>query len=99
MRKYLFSALVVLCAALSQGVSATPFTIEETPSIAVSSTADSNLAEQIIRHLYEEYDYDYTCLCEQYVNGEMTIEKQISGYLVSFRDGGGILIQILVDGL
>ncbi len=99
MRKYIFSALVVLCAALSQGVMATPLTIEETTSIEASSTVDSDLVEQIIRHLYEEYDYDYTCLCEQYVNGEMTIEKQISGYLVSFRDGGGALIQILIDSL
>lgn len=105
MRKLIFSALVVLCATLNQGLMATPSPIVPNSTINVEMDFISNanpdidpaLVEQIIRYIQQEYDYDYQCLCDQYAKGEMTIEKDIAGYRVSLLDGGGGVIQIIID--
>ncbi len=99
MRKLIFSALVVLCATLNQGLIATPSPIALNSCVEANAEIDAALVEQILRYIQQEYDYDYDCLCDQYANGELTIEKDLAGYVVTLQDGGGALIQVLIESL
>lgn len=69
------------------------------PTISVEeSQISQSLVEQILRQVEQEYGYDFDCLCNQYKEGKVTIDKSSQGYLVTIEDGGA-LIDVLISDL
>ncbi len=98
MRNILFIALVGLCFTFPGEVNATSLNSDSYAEICQSQEAPgSDLVERIFRYMQQELGFDYECLCIQYDEGEITIEKDVSGYLV--RDSGGGLIATLEDNI
>ncbi len=94
MRKIIFTALVAVCAALPTRGIATDLSDIQLQTVTVSAEVDPALVEQIIRYVQVNYGLDYVCLCDQYNDGTMTIDKVAEGYLVTVDDGGGLAILI-----
>lgn len=97
MRKFIFTALIGLGMGIpaSQSLLATPsysLVLQE-----LDQEIDSRLVEQILRAAEQSSEYDYNCLCDMYINGDLTISKVVEGYLVSISDGEGGVGQILID--
>lgn len=94
MRNILFIALVGLCFAFPGEVNATSLnSVSQTTIDQSQEGPSSELVEQIFRYMQQELGFDYSCLCSQYSKGQITIEKNSSGYLV--RDsGGGVILSI-----
>lgn len=96
MRNLLFIALIGLCFAFPGEVNATSLNSTSQTAFCQSPEGPSaELVERIFRYMQQELGFDYECLCSQYDKGEITIEKDASGYLV--RDSGGALIATLED--
>jgi|GEM_PF-3785207 len=92
-------ALGVLCLALP-GIASTSTTISPaTPIEYVSQEISAELLGSIFRYLQQHYDYNYECLCDQYKQGEISVEVTSQGYLVSIMttEGGMETILIIAD--
>lgn len=93
MRKLFLTALLGVCFAFPGLAKATivndSFSFELNES---QDAPDQELVERILRHIQQEFGGDIECLCEQYANGEITIEKDGDRYLV--KAGGGLIWSI-----
>ena len=97
MRNIFFIALVALCFAFPGKAEANTTSSSFQTVFMDQGEMDPALVEAILRAVQVEYGYDYACLCEQYQNGELTIEKNGEGYLVSLVDGS-LTVSIILDG-
>ncbi len=97
MRKILFIALVALCFTFPGKVDANPTPL--TPQLIENAQGeiDPALVETILRYIQVEYDYDYSCLCSLYQNGNILIEKSPQGYAVTIDDGGIATTLVMED--
>ncbi len=98
MRNLLLIALFALCFAFQGTAEATTPNLVLLENVEEAGEIDPALVEAILRHIQQEYDYDYECLCSQLENGYLTIKKNSSGYLVLLEDGG-IILAILDEEL
>ncbi len=97
MRKIIFTALVAFCAALPVRGIATDMSNIELQTVQSNAEMDPALVESIIKYVQVNYGLDYECLCEQYKNGILTIDKVQEGYLVRASDGGGGILVVVAD--
>ena len=96
MLKILVTTVVAWGLLIGSSSYASPVAPLQTISIQGQTEIDQDLVERIIRYVQVNYGLDYSCICDQYKNGIMTIDKVEEGYLVRVLDGGN-LIEILVD--
>ncbi len=103
MRNTLLIALIGLCFAV-QGKAKTTNVISfyplETFQSEFQEAPSQELVERILRYASQELGIDYQCLCDQYDNGEILIDKTPPGYLVTIQTlSGGVGILIFVESL
>lgn len=94
----MFTALVALCAVLPGRLNAT---LNSTVAFQVElleqtlDEIDSKLVESILKEASLKCGIDLTILVNQYKDGELTIEKQVTGYALVDAKSGGITIAII----
>lgn len=93
MRKIFFIALVGACITFPGKADATTVFSTSIEMVVEQGEISQELVERILRYVGQELGTSYECLCSQYAKGELTIEKDLNGYLV--RDGGGLSILIM----
>ncbi len=59
-----------------------------------SQKISQTLVEQILRKVEQDHGYSFECLCNQYKNGKVIIDKVTEGYRVTISDGGEIILVI-----
>lgn len=90
MREIIITALIAICATFPGKVEATSMSNLQM-QIELNEEVDPATAERVLHVLELDYGLDYECLCEQYRNGDIIIERCREGYQVSNREGGGFI--------